>query len=166
MRRATFLATVLLASLTLSGVAGADEGRGRNRHRSHDWEHAVARPPGSANASSTIQEGANNAASVVQTGSGNAAGIRQFGNDNTGAISQVGSNNTACLIQAGRNLDGGIQQIGDNQSSGVLQTRWGVVGIPVEVCATATNRGDLMAYAPARPDSMRARSRGPDRSEP
>lgn len=159
MRHAKILGAVLLASLTLSGVARADEVRGRNSHRSHDWELAIARSPGPANLSSTIQEGFNNAASVVQTGSGNAAGILQFGRDNTGAITQTGSSNTACLIQAGRNLTGVIQQIGDNQTNGLLQTNRGSTDIPVELCATAATRRDVMAYAPERPESPRARAR-------
>ncbi len=167
-RRTTFLATVLLAGLTLSGVADADERRGRlGQQRPNGWgqQHAVARPAGAANTSSTLQEGRGNAASIVQTGAGNAAGLRQFGRDNTGAITQAGSNNTACLIQAGRNLDGAIQQVGDNQSSGLLQTRWGSSEIPVEVCATATTRGDLMAYAPERPEHPRVHARGRGRGE-
>lgn len=171
-RRTTFLTAVLLASLTLSGVANADEGRGRiGQQRPNGWErqHAVSRPAGAANASSTIQEGRGNAASVVQSGAANAAGIRQFGRDNTGAITQVGSTNTACLIQAGRNLNGAIQQVGDNQSNGLLQTRWGSSEIPVEVCATATTRGDVMHYAlerPDRPERARSRARGRGRGEP
>lgn len=165
MKRTAFLVILLAASVTISGVAGADEGRGRGRHRVRTWEQTMPSLTGAANTSSTIQEGANNAASISQTGIGNTAGIRQFGSDNSGAITQTGANNTACLIQAGRNLDGGIQQIGDNQSSGILQTRWGVVGIPVDVCATATNRGDLAAYAPVRPGAIRPRGRGYGGSE-
>ena len=179
-RRTTLLATIVLASLTLSGIASADEGRGRtSQQRPNGWgrSHAVARPlvapnapahvsPGNAssgtavpaNISTTTQEGRANAARVVQTGTGNIAGIRQFGRDNTGAITQVGSSNGACLIQAGRNLDGAIQQVGDNQSNGLLQTRWGSAEIPVEVCATATTRADLMAYAPERPEAVRGRA--------
>ncbi len=165
--RTLFLAAVVLASLTLSGVAGADELRGRpGQQRSNGWgqQHAAARPA-AANASATVQEGRGNAASVVQTGVGNVAGIRQFGRDNTGAITQAGSNNTACLIQAGRNLDGAIQQVGDNHSDGLLQTRWGSAEIPVEVCATATHRADLMAYAPERPETTRVRRRARGRGD-
>ena len=168
-RRTMFVATVFLAGLTLSGVASADEGRGRiGQQRPNGWgqHNAVARPAGAANASSTIQEGRGNAASVVQTGDANVAGIRQFGRDNTGAITQVGSGNNACLIQAGRNLDGAIQQLGDNQSNGLLQTRWGSSEIPAEVCATATTRGDVMAYAAERPEIRRSRMRGRGRGEP
>ena len=103
----------------------------------------------------------------MQSGAGNTAGIRQFGRDNNGAITQTGSGNTACLIQAGRNLNGAIQQVGDNQSSGLLQTHWGSSEIPVTVCATAMTRGDVMAYAPERPENaarVRLRERG--RGEP
>jgi hypothetical protein len=170
--RTLVLATILLAGLSLSDVAGADERRGRIvQPRLNGWvvPQAVARPAVVPNTASSVQEGRGNAASVVQTGSGNAAGIRQFGRDNTGAITQVGSSNSACLIQAGRNLDGAIQQVGDNQSNGLLQTRWGSSEIPVEVCAAATTRGDVMAYAPERPERperARVRARGRGQGEP
>jgi len=165
-RRTVFIATMLVAGLALSGVASADDGRSQ---RPNGWgqRHAVARPSAAANSTSTVQEGRGNAASVVQTGSANAAGIRQYGRDNAGAIKQVGSGNTACLIQVGRNLNGGIQQVGDNQSNGLLQTRWGSAEIPAETCATATTRGEIMAYAPERPEIVqRGRARGRLRGEP
>lgn len=157
----------VVATFAMSGLAHADEGRGRMRLPSQiNWEQRRAPTP-IANASSTIQQGGGNAASVVQTGAGNSAGVRQFGRDNTGAITQVGNNNAACLIQAGRNLNGSIQQVGDNQSSGVLQTRWGQSEIPVEVCASVTNRGDLGEWLPERPDRPeRVRARGRVRGEP
>jgi len=160
--RTILLTAVFFASLALSGVANADEDRGRIlQKRTNGWgqQHAVTQPAGTTNASSTIQQGHGNAASVVQLGASNSAGVRQFGRDNTGAITQVGSSNTACLIQAGSNLNGAIQQIGDNQSSGLLQTHRGSSDIPVELCATAATRRDVMSYAPERPESPRVRAR-------
>lgn len=148
------LMAVLLAGLTISGVAQADEGRGR-----------FGQQRAAANVSTTVQTGSGNAAGIAQAGTGNDAAILQFGRDNTGTVLQAGSGNTACLIQSGRNLDGAIQQVGDNQTSGLLQTRWGSREIPVDVCSTATTRRDIMAYAPRRTEDMirsdvRARGRG------
>lgn len=127
--KALFAAGFLLASLTLSPAAWAQR---------------------AGNASSVVQQGGGNGAGIAQTGSGNTAGILQFGRGNTGVITQEGTGNTACLVQAGRNLGGSIQQVGDYQTTGVIQTRAGVREIPVEVCATATTRREVMAYAVGR----------------
>ncbi len=141
-----YLAGFILASVSLCPAAWAQE---------------------TPNASSVLQEGSGNAASIVQTGSGNAASIRQFGRDNTGIVVQSGTGNSACLVQAGRSLTGTIQQTGDNQSIGLLQTRWGSNEIPVEACATAGTRQDVMGYAIRRPDtSARGRAFGRVRGQP
>lgn len=158
--RKTFLTAALLSSLMISGAAEADGTRVRTGFDRWGPSQAAARPDAAANASSIVQEGSGNAAGVLQTGAGNVAGIRQFGHGNTGVIVQAGSNNTACLVQAGRNINGAIQQAGDNLSTGVLQTRWGSSDIPAEVCATATTRQDVMAYANRRPPTpVRGRAR-------
>jgi len=105
---------------------------------------------GTGNYGSIGQQGRGNAAGIAQTGSGNAAGILQFGRGNTGIITQDGAGNTACLVQTGRNLDGSIQQVGDYQATGVWQTPSGSREIPVETCANATTRREVMAYAIGR----------------
>lgn len=140
-------ATLLLALLAVSGTAFADGGRARTR----GLVEAAARPERVVNVASTTQQGQGNAAGISQTGTGNSAGILQFGRSNTGVVVQNGSDNTACLIQSGRNLDGAIVQTGNNLTTGVIQTRWGTNEIPAEVCATATSRQDVMAYATVRP---------------
>ncbi|WP_368066660.1 hypothetical protein [Hyphomonas sp.] len=105
---------------------------------------------GAGNYGTIGQQGRGNAAGIAQTGSGNAAGILQFGRYNTGVITQDGAGNTACLVQTGRNLDGAVQQVGDNQTMGVWQTPRGSREIPVETCANATTRREVMAYAIGR----------------
>ncbi len=119
------------------------------------------------NASSVLQEGRGNAVSIVQAGSGNVASIRQFGRNNTGMIVQSGTGNSACLVQTGRSLNGTIQQTGDNQSIALLQTRWGSNEIPIEVCATASTRQDVMDYVVRGPEaSARGRASRRVRGQP